>query len=138
MELKNYLLNYGFHTSIADPSLFIYTKTFVSLYLLVYVDDIIVTSSSTNFLSTFITHLSSHFSLKDLGPLSYFLGVEVTPNSNGLLLSQTKYIYDLLPRHNMADSKPSVTPMSTYPPLTHQPISPIYNPTEYRAIVGSL
>lgn len=89
-ELKNFLLSSGFHNSISDPSLFLYQHGTSILYLLVYVDDIIVTGPSHSHLTHFINTLAAHFSLKDLGPLSYFLGVEVVPNTHGLFLNQTK------------------------------------------------
>jgi hypothetical protein len=53
----------------------------------VYVDDIIVTSNKPALLSQLVSRLSSEFSMKDLGPLHYFLGIEVLPFSGGLFLS---------------------------------------------------
>ena len=78
------------------------------MYLLIYVDDIILTGSSDTLVSQFVDYLAQRFSLKDLGPLSYFLGVEVevVPHHLGILLSQRRYIQDLLKRTNMADAKP--------------------------------
>ena len=137
-ELKTFLLHFGFRNSISDPSLFIYHHGPHYIYLLVYVDDIIITGSSPSHLTSFVTTLAQRFSLKDLGTLSYFLGIEVIPNSHGLFLNQSKYIIDLLTRHNMHDSKPVNTPMATHPPLLHSHGSPTSNHTDYRAIVGSL
>lgn len=76
--------------------------------------------------------------LNDLGPLSYFLGVEVFPHEQGLFLSQKKYIGDLLARANMSNAKAISTPMVSHPPLTLDDGSPLPNPTEYRALVGGL
>lgn len=73
-----------------------------------------------------------------MGSLSYFLGVEVIPHPCGLLLSQHRYIQDLLTRDNMANAKPVSTPMLHHPPLTLTSGTPLENLTEYRAIVGSL
>ncbi|KAL9241610.1 hypothetical protein vseg_015702 [Gypsophila vaccaria] len=137
-ELKNFLLSTGFKSSIADPSLFFQRHVTTPIYVLVYVDDIIVTSSSTTTLSNFITHISNRFSLKDLGSLSYFLGIEVRPSPTGLLLTQTKYIHDLLSRYKMLDANPTPTPMSTDLILTKVGNSPLASPTDYRTIVGSL
>ena len=96
IELFTYLVSYGFRNSISDSSLFIYHKQDIRLYVLVYVDDIIVTGSSDKVINAFITSISSRFLLKDLGPLTYFLGVEVTPTKLGLHLTQAKYVSDLL------------------------------------------
>ncbi|RVW92226.1 Retrovirus-related Pol polyprotein from transposon RE1 [Vitis vinifera] len=87
---------------------------------------------------TFIQQLSQRFSLKDLGPLTYFLGVEVTSHTNGLFLGQHKYIADLLNRTHMTEAKPAPTPLATSPILTLQSGTPLSDPTEYRIVVGSL
>lgn len=64
-------------------------------------------------ISTLIDHLSSQFMMKDLGPLSYFLGIEVLKHGDSLLLSKTKYATDLLIKAGMLDYKPSPSPSST-------------------------
>jgi hypothetical protein len=58
--------------------------------MLIYVDDIIVTSSSQETVTALLKDLRSEFALKDLGELSYFLGIEVTPIQGGILLKQEK------------------------------------------------
>ncbi|MCH96975.1 hypothetical protein A2U01_0017967, partial [Trifolium medium] len=65
-----------------------------------------------------ISTLATVFSIKDLGSIHFFLGVEVIPTSQGLFLSQHKYIYDLLDRTKMADAKIVHSPMSTSTSLT--------------------
>lgn len=137
-ELRQFLLQYGFNNSIADTSLFISTNISVTIYVLVYVDDIIITGNTVGAVQDFITKISQRFSLKDLGPLTYFLGVEVTPTQDGLFLSQRKYISDLLTRTHMSQAKPALTPLATSPTLTLRSGSPLSNPTECRAVVGSL
>ncbi|RVW56684.1 Retrovirus-related Pol polyprotein from transposon RE1 [Vitis vinifera] len=73
-KLRIALLDYGFQSSRADTSLFIFHTASDILILLVYVDDILVTGSSPTLVSHFISYLSAKFALRDLGPLSYFLG----------------------------------------------------------------
>ncbi|XP_025702874.1 uncharacterized mitochondrial protein AtMg00810-like [Arachis hypogaea] len=74
-------------------------------YLLIYVDDIIVTDISDAQIKQVIIDLNFHFALKDIGCLHYFLGLEVVPtNDCGLLLSQTKYVHDILKKANMLGS----------------------------------
>ncbi|KAL9241494.1 hypothetical protein vseg_015603 [Gypsophila vaccaria] len=137
-ELKKYFLSYGFTNSISDSSLFIYNRSNTRLFALVYVDDIIVTGPNPSDISKFIIAISTRFSLKDLGPLSYFLGMEVTPTSSGLHLNQSKYVSDLLARYNMLDCSPATSPMLSHPPLTRTDDQPLQDATNYRAIVGSL
>lgn len=85
-SLKNALLNWGFHNTKSDSSLFILKDSNHTTFLLIYVDDIIVTGSNTKFLEAFIKQLNVVFSLKDLGELHYFLGIEVQRDAGGLYL----------------------------------------------------
>ena len=101
------LLHLGFQASLSDSSLFIFRQGSLVVYLLVYVDDIVLTGNNPQFLSSLIAQLSSAFELKDLGSLNYFLGLQITRSSKGLFLSQTKYAQDLLIKANMHSSKPS-------------------------------
>lgn len=102
-KLKSTLLQIGFIGSRCDPSLFIYKKNGVTVYLLVYVDDIILTGISNSVIQQLIQQLDSIFLLKQLGSLDYFLGIEVKTLPNGnILLTQSKYIKDLLTKTNMA------------------------------------
>ena len=100
-ELKQLLLTSGFLNSIADTSLFILHFPSITIYLLVYVDDIIIIGNNPSNVQHFITLISARFSLKDLGPLTYFLGVEILSHQHGLILSQRRYIADLLARAEM-------------------------------------
>ncbi|KAL9239991.1 hypothetical protein vseg_014258 [Gypsophila vaccaria] len=136
-ELRQYLTQIGFTNAVSDTSLFLRHGS-SSIYLLVYVDDIIITGSTPHAVDTFVTTLANRFSLKDLGPLSYFLGVEVIPCAHGLFLNQQKYIRDLLHKTNMDDAKPASTPLDPNAPLTLTSGTPLSNPTDYRTIVGSL
>lgn len=138
MELTKFLLNSGFTRSIADSSLFINNQHSAPIYLVVYVDDIILTGPDSHALNKFVAHIAGRFALKDLGPLTYFLGVEVIPHTQGLFLSQKKYVVDLLKRTNMLDAKPVSTPMVPDSSLTLHSGTLIDNPTDYRAAVGGL
>jgi hypothetical protein len=65
-------------------------------YLLLYIDDMILSASSSELLRQIIARLRSAFAVKDLGPVSYFLGVDVRRNTSGFFLSQSKYAEDVL------------------------------------------
>jgi histone deacetylase 1/2 len=69
-----------------DTSLFIFSVGADICYLLVYVDDILLTSSNSLLLQRLIQLLSSEFKLRDLGYVHYFLGIEITPIGMGLML----------------------------------------------------
>ena len=86
----------------------------------------------------FVDILAQRFSIKDLGSLNYFLGVEVVPNKHGLLLSQRRYILDILAKTNMQDAKSVITHMPTHPAFHLNSGSFLSNPTEYRVVISSL
>lgn len=94
--LSKFLLDYGFTNSTSDASLFIYSSKDTIMYFLMYVDDLILTGINVSQLNFFVNSLSSQFSLKKLGELNYFLGIEVVRTIGGLLLSQQKYIKEIL------------------------------------------
>ena len=76
-KLRNTLLTWEFQCSRAGNSLFFCHTTIDMLIKLIYVDDILVTGSSVDQLRSFISHFSSVFALQDIGPIIYFLGIEV-------------------------------------------------------------
>jgi hypothetical protein len=104
------------------------------------VDDIIVASLSPATNTALLKTLNADFMLKDLGELQLFLGIEVTKNASGLLLSQGKYVEDLLKRAGMIACKPVNTPLSTLEKLSaHE--GTLLGPndaTSYHSLVGNL
>lgn len=95
--LSTFLIQLGFIGFKADPSLFFRFQGGHRCNILIYVDDIVLTGSSNIEIQTLISALHSKFSLKDLGKLSYFLGIEVFyPTTDSIFLSQSKYVTDLL------------------------------------------
>jgi len=92
-KLSSKLCEYGFVRSYADYSLFIYHKGAVFMVLLVYVDDIVLASNNAHALKVFKDYLNTCFSIEDLGPLKYFLGIEVAWGSEGVFLCQRKYMH---------------------------------------------
>nr|KYP59471.1 Retrovirus-related Pol polyprotein from transposon TNT 1-94 [Cajanus cajan] len=137
-KLTFVLLMLGFSKSKCDPSLFTFFTSDATVFMLVYVDDIILTGNSPSLIQKFVTQLNATFSLKDLGTLDYFLGIEVKSLSHGkLLLSQDKYIIDLLTKVNMEDSKGISTPMIGGQQLAKGGTL-FDDPTLYRSVVGAL
>jgi hypothetical protein len=82
-------------------------------YLLVYVDDIVLTASSTSLLRTITKHLHRAFAMKDLGSLHFFLWIQVLRSLAGLFLSQENYAEDLLDRAGMHNCRHVTTPIDT-------------------------
>ena len=75
VELRTFLLSLGFQNSLADTSLFILHEGNLYIYLLIYVDDILVTANTVNGIQRILTLLAERFSIKDPEDLNYFLGI---------------------------------------------------------------
>ena len=127
-----------FHESLADYSLFIYSRGLVLIYLLIDVDDIIITGNSPLHFYQLISHMGRLFSMKDLGLLHYFFGIKATQTSLGLHLCQSKYVTGLLGRTKFLDSKPMTTLAVSDYRLSIFDGDLLLNPTEYRSVVGAL
>uniref|UniRef100_A0A2N9EQQ9 Reverse transcriptase Ty1/copia-type domain-containing protein n=1 Tax=Fagus sylvatica TaxID=28930 RepID=A0A2N9EQQ9_FAGSY len=136
-RFSSFLLTLGFVCSSADSSLFIFRSSHHVILLLVYVDDIILTSNHTPSLNALISLLGSKFSMKDLGSLHYFLGIQVQPFVDGIFLSQHKYACEILARASMTGCKPIGTPLAQKLKLQHEG-GPLVDATNYRSIVGAL
>jgi hypothetical protein len=111
-KLSKKLYDLSFEGSKDDTSLFYYNKNGISMFILVYVDDIIIASSTQEVMTALLKDLKNDFSLKDLGDLHYFLGIEVNKVRDGLVLTQ-EYANDLLKRVGMSSCKPVSTPLCT-------------------------
>lgn len=109
-----------------------------SVFALVYVDDVIITRTDSQEVEHVISQLSTWFSLKDLGHLSYFLRIEVARTDQGLLLTQKKYIDGLLSKAKMMDCKPVPTPMVSSSQLSAYDGTEFSDPQLDRSVVGAL
>jgi hypothetical protein len=86
-RLSHALTTLGFLESSVDHSLFVFHKGSILIYFLVYVDDILIIGTGDHLILKLIDHLKHDFSLKDLGPLAFFLGIHATRDSHGLHLN---------------------------------------------------
>ncbi|GKF17123.1 retrovirus-related pol polyprotein from transposon TNT 1-94, partial [Tanacetum coccineum] len=110
-HLSKALFDLNFKGSKTDLSLFIYSRGDTLLYILVYVDDIIVIGNNKGTIDNIICQLGSAFALKDLGLINYFLGIEIVSHVSGILLSQKKYILELLQSAGLSNCNPVSSPM---------------------------
>ena len=125
--------------SKCNPSLFVYKSKGHIIYILVYVDDIIITGTSNVVIQQLTTKLHSNFSLKQLGKLDYFLGIEIKSVADGTILqTQSKYIRDLLQKTKMAEAQPISSPMTANCKLTKADSDLFSDPSLYRSVVGAL
>lgn len=106
------MIQFGFVSNGCDHPLFVYNHHNIELYALIYVDDILIIGSSFKLIHALIHKLHDKFALKRLGTPQYFLGIEVHHQANDtLLLTQTKYIRDLISNANINEVKGVDTPM---------------------------
>lgn len=137
-KLRITLLSWGFVNTKSDSSLFFFKTDRLVLLVLVYVDDILVTGNNNEVVQRFTERLDKVFSLKDLGGLHYFLGLEIQRDASGMYLSQRRYVLELLSKSNMLSAKACSTPMSPCKQLSTSQGAPLENPTMYRSVLGGL
>lgn len=123
---------------MADSSLLIFKREKIVVYILVYVDDILLIGLDSEFIKGLVADLNEQFSLKDLGELNYFLGIEAKRNDAGLFLCQSKYALEILHKASMQDCNGVSTPLAVGTSLFAGD-SPLFDrPTLYRSIIGEL
>ena len=133
-------LSIGFRQTCTDSSLFVYKRGNAMAYLLLYVDDMILSASSQELLQHIVSNLQSAFAVKDMGPVSYFLGIDVQRNREGFLLSQSSYALDVLDRAGMSNCKPIATPAETSSKASSSDGVPLSktDASWYRSMAGAL
>ncbi|XP_021805661.1 uncharacterized protein LOC110749783 [Prunus avium] len=137
-RFTKFLLTLGFTASYADPSLFVCKKSDSLVFLLLYVNDIIITGSDFAVVQLIINQLSQDFDMKNLGDLHYFLGLQIQYPADGIFVHQSKYILDVLAKANLLDCKPCVTPCHPNHKLLKDGSLPYSDPAHYCSIVGAL
>ena len=133
-----FITKQGFMQSKSDASLFVYRKDKDLAYILLYVDDIIITSSSPTLREKVIEAMKTEFPMSDCGLINSFLGISAIFNDKGLFLNQTKYAEDIIQRAGMQECKPVATPVDLKSKLGDKIGTPLKNPTEYRSLAGAL
>jgi hypothetical protein len=128
----------GFVEAKSDISLFVFRRGTDMIYLLLYVDDIILTASSAALLQRIISALKREFTMKDLEPLHHFLGVSVQHQTYVVFLTQRQFALDILERAGMVDCKPVSTPVDTYAMVSAEFGSPVAYPTHFMSLIGAL
>jgi hypothetical protein len=137
-KFSSTLLLRGFSQSKSDYSLFTRVQGKIFLALLVYADDIVLASNNDDAITQLIVFLNTQFKLKDLGPLKFFLGLEIARTSKGISLSQRKYTLEILEDSGLLADKPSKFPMETNLKLSRSSGELLPDPTSYRRLVGRL
>ncbi|CAM8957213.1 unnamed protein product [Rhodiola kirilowii] len=132
------LIDIGFRQSRADHSLVIHKRGDVYTAALIYVDDVILVGNSEKKIASVKEYLHNFFSIKDLGPLKYFLGIEVARSKDGNILSQRKYTLDILKESGLKGGSPSEFPMEQNLHLNNEDDNPLVDTLRHRRLIGRL
>ena len=123
----------------SDNSLYMKKGIHGTVFILVYVDDMLITGDNSEEINRIVHKLDQNFAIKDLGELKKFLGIQVIRKTNGeLILSQQNYITEILQRANMHKANPLPTPMISNLRLSKHKGEAIDNAKQYRSIIGAL
>jgi hypothetical protein len=137
-KLDTYLKEKGLKRGTIDNNLYIKTEDNVFLIVLFYVYDIIFGCNKDSLVQWFASAMESEFEISMIGELSFFLGLQITQRSEGMFISQEKYLREMLKRFQMEDSKPMGTPMVNGCKLSKDDDSPDVDQSSYRSMIGSL
>jgi len=142
--LDKKLKSMNFESLNSDKCVYKFKSDTCEIILLLYVDDVIVLTNDKQQYLNVVSELSKSFKLKDLGKLSYCLGIQFSQTDNSITMNQSKYINDLLVKFNMVDCKPVVSPMdpnckfnNELCPQTEQEMLQMKN-VPFRQLIGSL
>nr|GEX48904.1 retrotransposon protein, putative, Ty1-copia subclass [Tanacetum cinerariifolium] len=138
VHLSKALFDLGFKGFKTNPSLFIYSRGDTLLYIMIYVDDNIVTCNNKGTIDNIFCQLEFAFSLKDLRPLNNFFGIKIVSHVSDTLLSQKKYILELLQSDGLSNCNLVSSPLVTSSSLSLDDNTAFSNPVKYRQVVGSL
>ncbi|GJU73358.1 hypothetical protein Tco_1264763 [Tanacetum coccineum] len=136
--LSTYLLDNGFHRGQIDKTLFIKRHKDDILLVQVYVDDIIFGSTKKQMSNEFETLMHDKFQMSSMGELSFFLGLQVKQKSDGIFISQDKYVAEILKKFDFASVKTASTPMETNKALVKDEEAEDVDVHLYRSMIGSL
>ena len=136
VKLAEALRTYDFQQTRSDYTLFIYFKRGIRLWILVYVDDLIISGNSPQQIQIFKDYLATCFRMKDLGPVKYFLGLEVARSPAGIYLCQQKYATDIVAEVGLLGCKPAGSPIDQNHKLGRADGPFLADPETYRRLVG--
>eukprot|EP00253_Pinus_taeda_P036179 PITA_36179 len=134
---KNYLRRSTWSSHMVSFRIHLWTHDSL-LILVLYVDDLLIIGSSALSIATVKRALHDRILMTDMGPLHFFLGLEISQDATGIKLSQAKYAEDLLERFRMTDCKLAPTPFLSGFHLEDGGDTPLVDSTLYRQLVGSL
>ncbi|WVZ11324.1 hypothetical protein V8G54_015854 [Vigna mungo] len=137
-RIDEYLMKLGFKRSLNEATLFIKGDEIHSIFISLYVDDLLVTGSNEELVKKFKEDMKQIFEMTDLGEMAYFLGMEINQKNGEVFIYQKKYIKELLKKFKMDECKSVDTPMCQKEKLSKKDEVEPVDQTFYRSLVGCL
>ena len=127
-----FLLSQNFQRCRSDPN--VYIQKYDGHFIVLYVDHLLITGSTVASISAIKTALHNAFETSDLGLLKKILGLKIEKHYDGIMVTQSKYISDLLVNFNMAECRPTPFPFLSGISLKEGKSTPPMNCTIYRQL----
>ena len=138
-SIDTFLKDMNFSQSSSDSCIYTKVDNGSVCIIALYVDDLLIASKSIDEINQLKLSLCSRYKMKDLGKLSYFLGVKVTQKDSNIFISQAAYTESLLVKFNFANVKPVSTPVNDSSQLEKaDEDSELFDAGLYQSAVGSL
>ncbi|GJR27674.1 putative ribonuclease H-like domain-containing protein [Tanacetum coccineum] len=136
--LSTFLEKHGYRRGTINKTLFIKKDKKDIMLVQVYVDDIIFGYTRKSWCDEFEALMKGRFQISSMGELIFFLGLQVKQRTDGIFISQDKYVADMLKKFNLVRVKTAITPMETKMALTKDEESDKVDVHLYRSMIGSL
>ncbi|GKV01270.1 hypothetical protein SLEP1_g13835 [Rubroshorea leprosula] len=138
-RIDKYFQDHGFTKCPHEHALYVKEDKIGGFMLVcLYVDDLIFTGNNANMFEEFKKAMTQEFEMTDIGLMSYYLGIEVKQNEDGIFISQEAYAKKVLEKFEMANCKPVSTPIACGTRLSKYDESTKVDPSLYRSLVGNL
>ncbi|GJU56965.1 putative ribonuclease H-like domain-containing protein [Tanacetum coccineum] len=135
--LSTFLEKHGYRRGTIDKTLFIKKDKKDIMLVQVYVDDIIFGSTRKSWCDEFEALMKGRFQMSSMGELIFFLGLQVKQKTDGIFISQDKYVADMLKKFDLASVKTAITPMETKMALTKDEEADEVDVHLYRSMIGA-
>ncbi|GJS78042.1 putative ribonuclease H-like domain-containing protein [Tanacetum coccineum] len=136
--LSTFLLTHGYRRGTIDKTLFLKKHKRDIILVQVYVDDIIFGSTKKAWCEEFEALMKGEFEMSAMGELTFFLGLQVQQRSDGIFISQHKYVQEILKKFDLESVRTATTPYEAPKPKSkNEPDNPV-NVHLYRSMIGSL
>ncbi|GJQ97704.1 putative ribonuclease H-like domain-containing protein [Tanacetum coccineum] len=136
--LSSFLLENGFRRGTIDKTLFIKKNKSDIMLVQVYMDDIIFGSTKKSMCTEFEEDMHKRFQMSSMGELTFFLGLQVKQQPDGIFISQDKYVVDIIKKFDFCSIKIATKPIESNKPMVKDEDGVEVDVHEYRSMIGSL